>query len=141
MYTFIYDFWFLMDRFGEPAATGCAHGSLGASSLTPSTLEARNLCRQIVRLHDLYISSTQACLYRAPGSVFGVHGMDRRAAMTDILQQFKNIANIVDKAGGDGPYLCGPQLSYADCVLFPTMVFADFMFPQFFKVSLSPQPK
>jgi glutathione S-transferase len=33
--------------------------------------------------------------------------------------------------GKDGPFLCGKEVSLADATVFPSIVFASFMFPKF----------
>lgn len=123
-------------------------------SFVPKDMNSRYLSETIVRFHDLYIAPIQgvgvscfasaflilsvACMYRAPGSIFSVYGTDRKAALTELLRQLKSIDSTVktfrEKRGvTGGSFLCG-DVSLADATLFPTMVFCDFMLPQFFKL-------
>lgn len=107
-------------------------------SFVPSDIMEMTLSEQIVRAHDIYITPIQACMYRAPGSVFSTHGTDRKAALKDLKNQLTNIELQVDTfrklrpQSASGPFLCGREISVADVTLFPTLIFCTFMLPQFF---------
>lgn len=60
-----------------------------APTFVPSTLRGRLLSDLIVRIHDQYITPTQAAMYRAPGSVFGTFGNDRKGAIEEIIKQVR----------------------------------------------------
>ena len=107
-------------------------------SFRPNTLPLAVLSEQLVRLHDIYISPIQGCLYKAPGYIMSVHGTDRRAAMRDLVRQVDNAETLLRNfdatfpGARKGGYLCGQEISLADATLFPTMVFVHFMMPRFF---------
>lgn len=111
-----------------------------APCFLPPTLRQRLLSDLIVRTHDQYITPTQAALYRAPGSIFGAFGTDRRGAINEIIKQLGVIESLISDeklwsgsttGGISGIYLCGDEISLADCTLFPTLVFTEYMFPKF----------
>jgi glutathione S-transferase len=77
-------------------------------------------------------------MYRAPGSIYGSFGSDRKAALTELLKQLQGIETTLQTyrdRGHAGPFLGGNEISLADATLFPTMLFCDFMLPQFFNMS------
>mmetsp|Transcript_18824 Transcript_18824/g.52592 ORF Transcript_18824/g.52592 Transcript_18824/m.52592 type:complete len:403 (-) Transcript_18824:291-1499(-) len=84
------------------------------------------LSNQIARFHDLYLTTIQSCLYRA-APPFGSFGT-RKEALAEYSKQLYVIAGLV---ADDGPYLCGGELSLADATVFPSIVFASYMFPKF----------
>ena len=95
-------------------------------SFTPSRLEARTKSDLLCRLHDVYITSIQACMYReAPP--FGVHH-SRYKALQDLQKQLQVLDSNADASG---PYIAGSELSLADATVFPTLVFVTFMLPKF----------
>jgi glutathione S-transferase len=81
---------------------------------------------QIARLHDMYITTIQGCLYK-PAPPFGTFGT-RREAVVELVKQLQIIEDLVVE---DGIYLCGEHVSLADATLFPTTVFAAYMLPKF----------
>lgn len=84
------------------------------------------LSNQIARFHDMYLTTIQGCLYK-PSPPFGTFGTRQEA-----LLEFERQLAIIDKLIiDDGLYLCGPEISYADATLFPTLVFAKYMMPKF----------
>ena len=112
-------------------------------SFVPSNIYARSLSDQICRVHDMYISPIQGCMYRAPGSLFGMYGTNRSAALTELKRQLVGIDGMLStldtlppseysKSQSDGPYLCGGELSLADITLYPTILFCVYMLPAFF---------
>ncbi|GMH69207.1 hypothetical protein TrRE_jg12129 [Triparma retinervis] len=111
-----------------------------APTFVPSTLRGRLLSDLIVRIHDQYITPTQAALYRAPGSIFGAFGTDRKGAIEEIIKQLGVIEDLISDeklwsgsstSGIAGVYLCGDEISLADATLFPTLVFTEYMLPKF----------
>ena len=95
-------------------------------SVGPSFQPDNPRSNQIARFHDLYLTSIQACLYK-PTPPFGIFG-DRIDALKEFSKQLYVIADLME----DGTkYACGDEVSLADATLFPTIVFAVFMFPKF----------
>lgn len=80
----------------------------------------------IARFHDLYLTSIQGCLYKA-SPPFGTFG-DRQEALAEYSKQLYMIADMMVDGGA---YLCGDDVSLADATLFPSIVFASYMFPKF----------
>lgn len=80
----------------------------------------------IARLHDVYLSPIQGCMYKAspPFASFGT----RKKALAEFQRQMQIIDNLIEDGG---MYLCGEEVSLADATLFPTMVFAKYMLPKF----------
>jgi len=92
----------------------------------PSFLPDDPRSNLIARIHDMYITTIQGCLYKA-APPFGIYG-----TRSDALHELKKQLNIIeDLVSDDGLYLCGNEVSLADASLFPTMIFVDAMFPKF----------
>ena len=113
-------------------------------SFEPTAVEHRCLSDLICRIHDIYITPVQAAMYRAPGSIFGSFGTDRKSAIAEIQRQLDIISSTIEKFDSSYPhlksstgYLCGPEISLADAALFPTAVFINFMLPEFFGIPTS----
>ena len=88
----------------------------------------------MVRVHDMYISTIQGCLYKAKPP-FGTYGT-RTEALQELVRQLCIIENLMvppnDSNNSNRPYyLCGDDVSLADATIFPTMVFASYMLPKF----------
>jgi glutathione S-transferase len=79
----------------------------------------------IARFHDIYLTSIQGCLYKSEPP-FGTFG-SRKDALKEYSKQLYNIATKMDDTG---PYMCGSEVSLADASVFPSIVFASFMFPK-----------
>ena len=92
----------------------------------PGTVEGRLKSDLLCRLHDMYITTIQGCLYK-PAPPFGVHS-SRHAALQDLKRQLRILDAQVDDAG---PFIAGPELSLADATVFPTLVFVLHMLPKF----------
>ena len=85
----------------------------------------------------MYLTTIQACLYKA-GPPFGNIG-SRKDALKEYSKQLYVIADLMD---GVGPYMCGTEVSLADATVFPSIVFALYMFPKFeFDSEMQPIPK
>lgn len=82
----------------------------------------------IARIHDMYITTIQGCLYK-PSPPFGVYGT-RSDALEELQKQLKVIDDLIDESK-DGIYLCGSDVSLADATLFPTMIFVKEVSPKF----------
>jgi diadenosine tetraphosphate (Ap4A) HIT family hydrolase/glutathione S-transferase len=86
----------------------------------------------IARLHDMYLTTIQGCMYKATGN-FGMYGT-RKEALAEYCKQLQVIEDLIDDNGNSdtgGMYLCGPDVSLADATLFPSCVFAAHMLPKF----------
>lgn len=94
----------------------------------PSFLPDNPKSNLIARLHDMYLTTIQGCLYKATPP-FGIYGT-RQDAIAEFRKQMKVIDDLID-ADKDGIYLCGAEVSLADATLFPTMTFARHMLPKF----------
>jgi len=90
----------------------------------PSFLPDSPLSNLIARIHDMYITPIQACMYK--GGPFGVFGT-RKDALKELVRQL----NVIEGLMMDGKYLCGDEISLADATLFPTAIFVDMMLPKF----------
>lgn len=82
----------------------------------------------IARLHDIYLTSIQGCLYKATPP-FGIYGT-REDAIAEFQNQLKIIDDLIDD-DREGLYITGSEVSLADASLFPTLVFYKFMQPLF----------
>ena len=109
-------------------------------SFVPTNLALKYLSESIVRTHDLYISCIQGCMYKAGGTSYSIYGTDRKAALGELRKQLLGIEQTIESfderhpSVRKGDFLCGEDISLADATLFPTMVFCDFMLPQFFNL-------
>jgi glutathione S-transferase len=107
----------------------------------PRTLNQRSLSNLICRIHDIYISPIQGCMYKAAGTPFSIYGTDRLSALQELRRQIKVIENTVVEydemfPNEMGPYLCGDEISLADASLFPTSIFFMTILPQVFKLDV-----
>ena len=80
----------------------------------------------IARIHDMYLTTVQGCMYKAPP--FRMFP-DRNDALAEYQKQLQVIANLMQDDGST--YLCGSEVSYADATVFPSLVFARHMLPKF----------
>lgn len=117
--------------------TVCRYLMSTYSDLGPSFQPNNPLSNEIARFHDMYLTTIQACLYKA-GPPYGVYGT-RKDALQEYSKQLYVISKLLDD---NGPYLCGDEISLADATVFPSIVFAAFMFPKFeFGAKRQPIPK
>jgi len=94
----------------------------------PSFLPDNPTSNLIARIHDMYITTIQGCLYK-PSPPFGIYGT-RQDALKELQKQLQIIDDLIsDDRGGD--YLCGSEVSLADATLFLTMIFVKEMLPKF----------
>jgi len=98
------------------------------SGIGPSFQPDNPKSNLIARLHDMYLTTIQGCLYKATPP-FGIFG-DRKDAIADFCRQLNVIDDVID-SDENGLYLCGEEVSLADATLFPTMIFAKHMLPKF----------
>lgn len=98
------------------------------SDMGPSFLPDDPKSNLIARLHDMYLTTIQGCLYKATPP-FGIYGT-RSDAIAEFRKQMKVIDDLID-GNKDGIYLFGSEVSLADATLFPTMTFARHMLPKF----------
>lgn len=97
---------------------------------SPSFLPNDPKSNFLSRLHDMYITPLQGCLYkhRPPFSSFS----DRKDALNELMKQLKVLDTIIDLyTPEDGIYLCGKEVSLADATIFPTLIFVKTMLPNF----------
>lgn len=94
--------------------------------LGPSFQPENARSNEIARFHDMYLTTIQSCLYRAVPP-FGSFG-DRKDALHEYSKQLYAISKLMDH---NGPYLCGEEVTLADATVFPSIVFASFMYPKF----------
>jgi len=91
-------------------------------SLLPPTPEARAKAALGTRIHDIYITSVQACMYRA------MEPQEREGGIAVIAKQL----DILEELCEAGPFFVGDQPSTADAALFPTFIFMTFILPSIF---------
>jgi glutathione S-transferase len=94
----------------------------------PSFLPNDTKSNLIARIHDMYITTIQGCLYKA-APPFGIFG-SRLDAFEELKKQLRVIDDLICEEK-DGMYLCGDEVSLGDATLFPTMIFVEHMFPKF----------
>ena len=101
------------------------------SDLGPTFQPDNPLSNEIARFHDIYLTTIQSCLYKAvpPFGTFGT----RKDALKEYSKQLYVISDLMDD---QGPYLCGEEVSLADASVFPSVVFASYMFPKFYQPEL-----
>lgn len=92
----------------------------------PSFLPDSAKSNLIARIHDMYLTTIQGCLYK-PAPPFGIYGT-RSDALAEFKKQLNVIDNLLDEADD---YLCGSEVSLADATLFPTLVFCHHMMQKF----------
>lgn len=95
-------------------------------NLGPSFLPNNTKSNLIARIHDMYLTTIQGCMYKATPP-FGIY-QTRRDALDEYVKQLNIINDLVSDSGG---YLCGEEVSLADATLFPSIVFAAKMLPKF----------
>jgi diadenosine tetraphosphate (Ap4A) HIT family hydrolase/glutathione S-transferase len=78
------------------------------------------------RIHDMYLTTIQSCMYKPPP--FGMF-QTRQDALAEYLRQLKVIDALIDPS--DGMYLCGDDISLADATVFPSVIFAVYCLPKF----------
>lgn len=119
--------------------TICRH-LLSTYETGPSFLPNNTRSNLLARLHDMYLTTVQGCIYKA-SPPFGIFGT-RKEAIDEFQRQLLIIDGIIGTGITDGvdnndaeglSYLCGSEVSLADATLFPTMVFAEMMLPKFGK--------
>jgi glutathione S-transferase/diadenosine tetraphosphate (Ap4A) HIT family hydrolase len=98
--------------------------------LPPSFQPENPRSNLMARIHDMYLTTTQGCLYKAKPP-FGPF-YTRQDAIQEFLRQLHILADLMaPSATMDGTYLCGTEVSLADATLFPTVLFASHMLPKF----------
>lgn len=90
-------------------------------SLRAPTPELRARAALATRVHDLYITSIQACMYRAMPPEERADGIRRIAFQLDVLEGVCA-----------GPFMAGGDITTADSAIFPTVVFVKQMLPDVF---------
>ena len=82
----------------------------------------------ISRLHDLYLTTIQGCMYKA-SPPFGSFA-SRKSALAEYQKQLQVIDDLIDD-DKDGIYICGGDVTLADATLYPSIVFAKHILPKF----------
>lgn len=94
----------------------------------PSFLPDDPRSNMIARIHDIYISPIQSCMYKYPPfATFGT----RKEAIAELVKQLNIIESYIMDPSNSGPFLCGKDVSLADATLFPTLVFIEHILPKF----------
>jgi len=108
--------------------TICRYLMYTYSEKPPSFLPNDTKSNLIARIHDMYLTTIQGCMYKA-SPPFGMYGT-RQDALAEFQKQLGVINDLIDD-DKDGLYLVSSEVSLADATLFPTMVFAKNMLPKF----------
>jgi len=93
----------------------------------PSFLPNNVKSNLISRLHDMYLTTIQGCMYKATPP-FGPFPT-RKDALLEYCKQLRVIDDLLDEK--TTTYLCGNEVSLADATLFPSLVFATYILPKF----------
>eukprot|EP01031_Cornospumella_fuschlensis_P050843 gene50843-62186_t len=112
----------------------------GHPSFIPQNIMLRTLSNQVSRLHDVYLSPVQGCMYKPYGYIYSSFGTDRKGALNEFRKQLGVIESTISRFYSlypnlAGNYLCGHEISLADATLFPTMVFCYRMLPKYFTLA------
>jgi diadenosine tetraphosphate (Ap4A) HIT family hydrolase/glutathione S-transferase len=83
----------------------------------------------MARIHDMYLTTIQGCLYKAKPP-FGPF-YTRQDAIQEFVRQLHILANLMAPSATNDLYLCGSEVSLADATIFPTILFASHMLPKF----------
>ena len=89
-------------------------------SLELDTPEARAHSALSAKLFDTYIQPIQGCMYRD----MGLSAEERAKQLGEVDE---NLHVLEKMCSSTGPYFCGAKPSGADCSLFPSFVFFEFM--------------
>eukprot|EP00213_Chloropicon_mariensis_P004578 CAMPEP_0197469660 /NCGR_PEP_ID=MMETSP1309-20131121/119_1 /TAXON_ID=464262 /ORGANISM="Genus nov. species nov., Strain RCC998" /LENGTH=245 /DNA_ID=CAMNT_0043005869 /DNA_START=183 /DNA_END=917 /DNA_ORIENTATION=- len=93
-------------------------------NLSLATPEERAHSALCTKIFDTYMQPIQGCMYRKAESA------EERAAQLKVIDENLHILEAMCSDGG--PYFCGSQPSGADCGLFPSFVFFQFMLEEQF---------
>lgn len=94
-------------------------------SLQPADPEARARCALVARIIDLYICSIQGCMYKA-----GIAAEERAKQIGELAKQLDILEGIADD---QGPFICGPEPTFADAAFLPTIEgFCHYILPSIF---------
>lgn len=91
-------------------------------SMVPGTPELRAHAALVARIHDLYIAPIQGCMYKPMDSA-----EERFAELCQLTKMLDILENYCK-----GPFMCGPEMTYADTAIFPTLVFMNYILPKHF---------
>ena len=103
---------YLLDRY-------CAPGTLQAADAV-----GRARQRLATRVHDLYVTTVQSCMYRS------MTPQERSAGLKQLSAQLDALEDIV--AAGGGPFIAGDRVTTADAAIAPTVEFMVFILPRVF---------
>jgi len=101
----------------------------------------------MARIHDMYLTPIQGCLYKA-SPPFGMF-MTRPDAVREYVRQWHILEDLMEKdstsssssSSSSSWYLCGNEVALADATIFPSAVFARHMLPKFSVVNPALPPK
>jgi len=118
-------------RFLGGKFSGTGRGDFAPPAGTDLAVRVDAICRH----HDVYMAPLQGCLYKESprGQGFSVWGT-RDAAVKELLRQIAALEDLIvvdDDDPAEGPYLCGAEPTQADCAVYPTLLFAEYMLPKF----------
>jgi glutathione S-transferase len=99
------------------------------ATIGPSFQPDSPFSNEIARFHDMYLTTIQGCLYKA-SPPFGPY-WNRMEALKEYSKQLYIITENFMSNDSKNVYLCGDDVSLADATLFPSIVFATYMFPKF----------
>jgi diadenosine tetraphosphate (Ap4A) HIT family hydrolase/glutathione S-transferase len=95
----------------------------------------------IARMHDMYLTTIQGCLYKPASRLPLGDYPDRKSAIEAYRKNWNIIESfLTDDVAEDATYLCGKEVSLADATLFPSAVFATYMLPKFDSDLDHPEP-
>lgn len=81
----------------------------------------------IARVHDMYMTTIQGCMYKDGPPLFGPFWTRK-----DALDEYQKQLQVIDDLIVPGTtYLCGEEVSLADATVFPSCVFARHILPKF----------
>lgn len=110
---------FLVDKFADVGP-----------SFVAATPELRAKSRLASRVHDMYLTTIQGCMYKGAPVYEGDGGAALRA---EHIKQLNYQLDVLEGIfGEEGPYFAGSEQSLGDCAVFPTMVFAEYSLLKFF---------
>lgn len=114
--------------------------SASGPTFKPDTPEDRQLMEFMIRMHDIYVASTNCtapgfcsslrAMYMSAdwhGATYGMDLSTRAAKLAEIWKQLSWLNSQIV-----GPYLVGPKVTLADMTWFPTAVYIEFMGPRVF---------
>ena len=100
----------------------------GGKSLLPTDAKGRAVARTICRITDLYLMAQTGAFFR------NMNPAARNQPEVDaaVVATRKALADLEHYVSAQGPYLCGKELTIADCTVLPSLLMcAKFMYGAF----------